>query len=190
MSTYIKKDGHFDEFIDDGICRFLGSNGRISVFNECGRCLINPSALPFFRTNFLNPCFHKNDQGDIWLQYKSYGYNSRWLERRRQEFRVYISLDELQVALNKFIGYPRKIISVSVVTWSGCLEIECECNEYTRKIEELEDKIQELEKEIKSKKEENDALTKFLDTKIYEAKIKLLEDICLQSEQVLEVIGK
>lgn len=159
MGTYIKKYGHFDELIDDGICRFIRSNGRLYVFDE-GTCFITPEAFPFFRTHFLNPCFHKNDQGDIWLQYKSYGYNSRWLERRRQEFRVYISLDELQVALNKFIGYSRNIKFVSV-TWNGNLKIECECNEYTRKIEELEDKIQELEKEIKSKNKENDELTKF-----------------------------
>lgn len=179
MGYYYKIDGTFDEF--EGKPYYRGDN----------KFYISKWDFPFSRRDWLNTKFHKSDDG-IYLEYKYYGENSNG-ERRNQVYRRYISLENLQSALNKSLGYERRILSIEIVRHSYFCQyccLICEENSYTRKIDELEKQLKELSDNLDELKKENEQFEETIESKIYSAKNDLLRELYFKSEEILEFIEK
>lgn len=176
MGYYYKLDGDFEEF--EGKPYYRGDN----------KFYISKWDFPFSRRDWLNTKFHKSDDG-IYLEYKYYGENSNG-ERRNQVYRRYISLENLQSALNKSLGYERRILSIETKGHFFECCLICEENSYTRKIDELEKQLKELSDNLDELKKENEQLEETIESKIYSAKNDLLRELYFKSEEIIEFIEK
>lgn len=178
MLYYYLRDGDFEKF--DAEPYYCGDN----TFS------VSLDDLPYYQRDWLNPEFYKSDDG-VYLEYKYYGWDSTG-ERRSQLYRRYITLENLQSALNESLGYERKIISIEIHNGyiSKWLDLICEENSYTRKIDELEKQLKELNDNVNELKKEKEQLENDIESKIYSAKNDLLKELYFKSEEILEFIEK